>query len=95
MSTPELTLAAPRVARGARIRRRFLRRPMAVTGLALALLFALMALLAPVIAPYDPGATDFAAPLAGPSGAHLLGADELGRDTFSRIVYGARASMQV
>jgi peptide/nickel transport system permease protein len=95
MSTPELTLAAPRVARRARIRRRFLRRPMAVTGLVLAVLFILMAIFAPLLAPYDPGATDFAAPLAGPSGKHLLGADELGRDTFSRILYGARASLQV
>jgi peptide/nickel transport system permease protein len=89
------TLAAPRIGRRARIRRRFLRRPMAVAGLSLAVLFTLMAIFAPLIAPYDPGHTDFAAPLAGPSGKHLLGADELGRDTFSRIVYGARASMQV
>ena len=99
MSTPELVVvgaaAAPRIARRARMRRRFLRRPMAVTGLSLAVLFILMAIFAPLIAPYDPGHTDFAAPLAGPSADHLLGTDELGRDTFSRIVYGARASMQV
>ena len=96
MSTPELTLGtAPRIGRRTRIRRRFLRRPMAVTGLVLALLFTLMAIFAPLIAPYAPGETDFAAPLAGPSAEHLLGTDELGRDTFSRIVYGARASMQV
>jgi peptide/nickel transport system permease protein len=96
MSTPELTLGAPpRIGRRTRIRRRFLRRPMAVTGLVLAALFTLMAIFAPLIAPYDAGATDFGAPLAGPSGNHLLGTDELGRDTFSRIVYGARASMQV
>jgi peptide/nickel transport system permease protein len=96
MTTPELALGtAPRIARRTRIRRRFLRRPMAITGLVLALVFTLMAIFAPLIAPYAPGATDFAAPLAGPSGKHLLGADELGRDTLSRIVYGARASMQV
>jgi peptide/nickel transport system permease protein len=68
---------------------------MAVTGLVLAVLFGLMAIFAPLIAPYGAGETDFAAPLAGPSAEHLLGTDELGRDTFSRIVYGARASMQV
>ena len=96
MSTPELTLGTtPRIGRRTRIRRRFFRRPMAVGGLVLALLFGLMAIFAPLIAPYSPGETDFAAPLAGPSADHLLGADELGRDTFSRIVYGARASMQV
>jgi peptide/nickel transport system permease protein len=88
-------IAAPRIGRRTRIRRRFLRRPMAVAGLTLAVLFTLTAILAPVIAPYDPGHTDFAAPLAGPSAQHLLGTDELGRDTFSRLVYGARASMQV
>ena len=88
-------VAAPRIGRRTRMRRRFLRRPMAVAGLALAVLFGLMAIFAPLIAPYAPGHTDFAAPLAGPSGKHLLGADELGRDTFSRIVYGARASLQV
>jgi peptide/nickel transport system permease protein len=88
-------IAAPRIARRTRMRKRFLRRPMAVAGLTLAVLFTLMAIFAPLIAPYEPGHTDFAAPLAGPSADHLLGTDELGRDTFSRIVYGARASMQV
>ena len=98
MSTPELVIGgatAPRIGRRTRMRRRFLRRPMAVTGLVLAVLFTLMAILAPLIAPYGPGETDFAAPLAGPSADHLLGTDELGRDTLSRIIYGARASMQV
>ncbi len=51
---------------------------MAVTGLVLAVLFTLMAIFAPLIAPYGPGETDFAAPLAGPSADHLLGTDELG-----------------
>ena len=95
MSTPELTLAPPRVARRARIRRRFLRRPMAVCGLVLAMAFTLMAILAPLLAPVEPGATDFSALLAGPTGGHLLGTDDLGRDTLSRIIFGARASMQV
>jgi peptide/nickel transport system permease protein len=95
MTAPELTLAPPRLARRARIRRRFLRRPMAVCGLVLATVFTLMAILAPLIAPYQPGATDFGAPLSGVTGDHLLGTDELGRDTLSRIIFGARASMQV
>jgi peptide/nickel transport system permease protein len=95
MSTPELTLASPRLARRARIRRRFLRRPMAVCGLVLATAFTLMAIFAPLLAPYEPGATDFNALLAGPTADHLLGTDDLGRDTLSRIIFGARASMQV
>jgi peptide/nickel transport system permease protein len=58
------------------------------------LAFSLAAIFAPLIAPYSPSHTDFNAVLAHPSGKHWLGTDELGRDIFSRIVYGARASMQ-
>jgi peptide/nickel transport system permease protein len=58
-----------------------------------ALIFVLVAIFAPVIAPYTAGHTDFNAPLAGPSAQHLLGTDELGRDILSRIIFGARASM--
>jgi peptide/nickel transport system permease protein len=76
------------------MRRRLLRRPLAVFGLVVALMFVLMAIFAPVIAPYDPGQSDFSAPLEGPSAEHLFGTDELGRDVFSRVVWGARASMQ-
>jgi peptide/nickel transport system permease protein len=74
--------------------RRFLRRPMAVIGLIVVLAFAVTAIFAPLIAPYSASHTDFNAILAHPSGKHLLGTDELGRDIFSRIVYGSRASMQ-
>jgi peptide/nickel transport system permease protein len=56
--------------------------------------FVLAALLARWVAPYPAGQTDFDALLAGPSREHLLGTDDLGRDTFSRIVWGARASIQ-
>ena len=49
---------------------------------------------APIIAPYAPDDSS-ADRLLGPSRDNLLGTDELGRDTFSRIVYGARASLQV
>ncbi len=73
--------------------RRFLRRPLAVIGLAVALAFVLVAIFAPAIAPYDPEATDFEAILAPPSRDHLLGTDELGHDVFSQLVFGARASI--
>jgi peptide/nickel transport system permease protein len=76
------------------MRKRILRRPMAIAGGIVALIFVLVAILAPVIAPYDAGQTDFGAALAGPSGKHLLGTDELGRDILSRIIFGARASME-
>jgi len=93
-TTAEVEIS-PRARRRARLRKRFLRRRLAVFGALLALLFVLMALLAPLIAPYDPARNDFNAVLAPPSGAYLLGGDDLGRDVLSRIIYGARASMEV
>ena len=53
----------------------------------------LLALFAPWIAPYDPLATSWSAVRAGPSAANWFGADELGRDVLSRIIWGARASL--
>ncbi|GMA14248.1 ABC transporter permease (plasmid) [Deinococcus metallilatus] len=58
-----------------------------------AVLFA--AVFAPAIAPYGVDSRDFRARFAGPSAAHLLGTDNFGRDTLSRIVYGSRVSVQV
>jgi peptide/nickel transport system permease protein len=55
----------------------------------------LAALLAPVIAPYDPLETDFLAQLQPPSPAHWLGADQFGRDVLSRLLYGARTALLV
>jgi len=55
-------------------------------------LIVLAAVLAPVICRYDPDATDIQAILAPPSASHWFGTDQLGRDMFSRIVYGARLS---
>ncbi len=62
----------------------------AVVGLAILLLAALIAVLAQSIAPYDPTALDPTADLAPPSRDHWLGTDNLGRDIFSRLVYGSR-----
>ncbi|MFD5145987.1 ABC transporter permease [Streptomyces sp. NPDC058401] len=56
-------------------------------------LVVLVAVLAPWIAPYDPNSVDLAGALAGPSADHLLGIDASGRDTFSRLVLGARTSL--
>jgi peptide/nickel transport system permease protein len=53
----------------------------------------LFAVIPSVIAPYSPNALDLEHVLAGPSSAHLLGTDNLGRDIFSRLVYGARSSL--
>ena len=85
----------PRARRRRLLRKRFLRRPVAVAGLLVVLGFVVMAVFAPWLAPYSSGATDFNATLAHSSAKHLLGTDELGHDELSRIIWGARASMQV
>ena len=85
---------SPRSRRRRLLVRRFLRRPLAVIGLVVALAFVLAAIFAPWVAPYSASATDFDAILAKPSAQHLLGTDELGRDILSRIIWGARASIQ-
>ncbi|MBM9463219.1 ABC transporter permease [Aeromicrobium sp. YIM 150415] len=91
------------VARGSRERRRdawhavkrFFADPMAFVAGLVILLLVIAAALGPWIAPYDPAATDAAASLQGPSGAHWLGTDQLGRDIFSRILAGARLTLFV
>jgi peptide/nickel transport system permease protein len=71
------------------------RQPLAVIGVLLVTLFCILAVFAPEIAPHAPAAIDLNNRLAPPSAAHFFGTDELGRDTFSRIVYGARISLLV
>ena len=72
-----------------------MRRPGAVGALLVVLVFVAAGILAPVIAPESAAQTDFSHILAHPSWHHLLGTDELGRDEFSRLVWGARASIVV
>ncbi|HWY03767.1 MAG TPA: ABC transporter permease [Candidatus Acidoferrum sp.] len=69
--------------------------PLAGTGLVLIVTFVIFALFAPWIAPQDPAAINFPTRLDLPSRAHWFGTDELGRDIFSRIIYGSRISMLV
>ena len=94
MSYVEAAPLNPRARRRRIRRRRFMRRPAAVGSLVVVVAVVLGAVFARWVAPYEPGATDFDALLASPSREHLLGTDDLGRDTFSRIVWGARASIQ-
>jgi peptide/nickel transport system permease protein len=70
------------------------RNPIGMVGAVIVLVTVFIAIFAPLIAPYDPSAQG-AIRLLPPSWDHLMGTDELGRDTFSRIVYGARVSLQV
>jgi peptide/nickel transport system permease protein len=66
-----------------------------IIGLFIVAVLVLVALFAPWIAPYDVGATDLAMRYLPPSAAHWFGTDSTGRDIFSRVVYGARISLQV
>jgi peptide/nickel transport system permease protein len=75
--------------------RRLVRNRGAVGGLVILALLALMAIAAPLIAPYDPNAIAPISNLKGPSGAHLFGTDQFGRDILSRIFFGARLSFEV
>src|SRR6188472_3692662 len=73
--------------------RRLFKRKGAVVGLVVVATFALLALLAPLVVPYDPIATSWSLVRKPPSALHWFGTDELGRDILSRVVYGARASL--
>jgi peptide/nickel transport system permease protein len=73
--------------------KRLARRGAAMFGLGVVLFFVVLALFAPWLAPHDPVATSWSAVRAAPSAAHWFGADELGRDVLSRIIWGTRASL--
>ena len=74
---------------------RALSNPLARWGFSIIAAVLLMALLAPWLAPYDPDAIDVKAILLPPSSAHWMGTDGLGRDVFSRMMFGARISLLV
>lgn len=74
---------------------RYRQNPLAVTGLVVILGLAMVAMAAPVITPYPPTAIDVYNVLSPPSAAHPFGTDELGRDVFSRMIWGSRVSLKV
>ncbi|MFS2036824.1 ABC transporter permease [Polaromonas sp. CT11-55] len=89
-----LSAAVPREATPARrALRRLMRRRGAMLGLAIVVIFVVLALFAPWIAPHDPIATSWSAVRKPPSMQYLFGTDEIGRDVLSRVVWGARASL--
>jgi peptide/nickel transport system permease protein len=69
--------------------------PMSLLGAILVFMFVMMALFAPIIAPHDPLKIDVAHKFASPSLSHWAGTDQLGRDTLSRIIYGARTALSI
>lgn len=78
-----------------KILRTFVKNKAALIGSLVALIVAILAVFAPWIAPYDPLEQDVFHRLAPPQRTHLLGTDDFGRDTFSRIIWGARVSLAV
>jgi peptide/nickel transport system permease protein len=78
-----------------RLPRSLVRNRTALVGLSLILAFVVVAVLAPLLSPYDPDQNDLLLRLAPPSADHLLGNDELGRDILSRVIWGARTSMLI
>ena len=72
-----------------------LQQPLGAAGMFVIVVMAAAALFAPLVAPYDPLAIDYAAMLVAPSGEHWLGTDSFGRDVLSRIIYGARTALAV
>jgi peptide/nickel transport system permease protein len=77
------------------LRRIIRRNPLAAIGVVFVLLFVICAIFAPWLAPQDPAHIELATRLSRPSWSQLFGSDELGRDIFSRVIYGARISMLV
>ena len=98
VAAPSVLTAAPRPRETSGLRafgRRFMRARLAWVGLLIIVAFALMAIFAPSLAPYDPNKQSLTQLLQPPNAQHWLGTDELGRDILSRILYGARVSLSV
>lgn len=96
MNTLNATLQLPSTS-GARksVLSRCLRQPGVMIGGTIILFFVLVAIAAPLIAPYQPNASDWMAIRQGSTVAHWFGTDDLGRDILTRIIYGTRASLLV
>jgi len=94
-STGSVPPPAPEASPGPmrRFLRRFRRQRLAMIALAFLVVLSVVAALAPVLSPYDPAATDVPRQFTPPGGAFLMGSDDLGRDAFSRLLYGTRISL--
>jgi peptide/nickel transport system permease protein len=91
----ELTTRRARTGEFRRIMRIMLGRKLVVFGLVIVVLLLVMVIFAPWLTPYDPTKTDLTATLQHPSWSHPLGTDEVGRDTWTRLVYGSRISLVI
>jgi peptide/nickel transport system permease protein len=95
--TPNVLAANIRPRKGnlARAIQVFRRRKIALVGLAIIVLFTLIAIFADVLVPYDPTAVNLGERFVQPGSGHWFGTDNLGRDILSRVIVGARISLQV
>jgi len=91
----EITEVAPRVSELKRFRRVFFSRGVVVFGMVIIFFFLVIAIFAPQIAPYDPYKLDLTNILRNPDAQHWLGTDTVGRDTLSRVIFGARTSLMI
>jgi ABC-type dipeptide/oligopeptide/nickel transport system permease subunit len=92
MTTVPIAVPAAKAGRNKTLLR-FTANRLAVFGLIVVVLLSVVALLSPYVSPFDPARQDFSSLLQNPTSAHLLGTDELGRDTLTRVMYGARISL--
>jgi peptide/nickel transport system permease protein len=95
LETPTITETPIRVSEFRRFNRVFFGRWIVTSGLVMILILTIIAIFAPLLAPYDPYSTSLEETLQPPSLQHLLGTDTLGRDTLTRIMYGARTSLMI
>jgi peptide/nickel transport system permease protein len=92
---PRRALRAARIAEYRVFARRFMRNPLGVLGLFIVLLLIFVAIFAPLLATHDPYLPNLGMRLSAPSGEFWLGADELGRDIYTRLLYGSRLTLLI
>ncbi|KAF0818974.1 MULTISPECIES: nickel transporter permease [unclassified Cytobacillus] len=100
IANPQETAKAPvpvtkRKARGADLAKALINNKMSLVGGSIVLLYIILAVLAPLISPYDPYEIDLVNKLQPPSADHIMGTDDKGRDILSRILYGSQLSLAV
>ena len=95
-ATPQVVAPKERaMSPGRRTMRRFFANRLALIGAVILGILGICAIFAPLLAPYDPNAINLRSISQPPSWSHLFGTDTVGRDTFSRALYGARISLTV
>ncbi|MCS0791431.1 nickel transporter permease [Cytobacillus pseudoceanisediminis] len=100
IANPQETAKAPvpvskRKAKGADLAKALIKNKMSLVGGSIVFIYIILAVLAPLISPYDPYEIDLVNKLQPPSADHIMGTDDKGRDIFSRILYGSQLSLAV